>query len=124
MGVIDKRDWISFLNMVRIYFGAGIINVATSNFGRIILSTWMIACIVLQNSYQGSLFKFLLHPKTVPPPTTLNELLDDNYTLYMRPHAYHIFQHLPKIHKLYVIMFFYNLYLLQINHNTKLFFSI
>lgn len=88
------------LNALSVYLGTSLHHFPTQNFTRTILSIWMIGCIVLRNSYQGSLLKLFRTPKRIPSPTTLDGLLDDNYRFVIRQSGIHLLQNNSKLDSL------------------------
>ncbi|CAD7090650.1 unnamed protein product [Hermetia illucens] len=52
------------------------------NFGRTILSIWLLANIIVRSSYQGLLFGFLQKTQYKKIPLTLDGLLDEGYKIY------------------------------------------
>lgn len=98
--VVGPNNQTSFCNMINIYLGGGIQNLPKRNFARYILTVWMLGCIVLRTSYQGSLFRFLQEPKTRTLPKTFKDLLENNYTLLMAESANYIFKSMPGASKL------------------------
>lgn len=96
----EKPQIISHFNMIRIYLCGDVNDIPANNFARLILLSWIIGCFWLRTTYEGVLFKFLIKPKNMPSPKTIDELIDANYTLLMPNNAFHLFQQWPKIHKL------------------------
>lgn len=89
-----------YFNMLSIYLGNTIYNISQRNFTRTILAIWMIGCIVLRNSYQGSLFQLFRTPKRIPSPNTLNDLIDDEYRFLVRQSGILLFENMKKIESL------------------------
>lgn len=98
--VFGHRTGVPILNLIRIYLGVSIGTLPSGTFARTLLAIWTITCFVLQNSYQGSLFKFMKTPKTIPPPKTIVDLINENYTIYNQPFMEYVFDDLPQVHKL------------------------
>lgn len=98
--VVGPNNQTSFINMISIYLGGGIQHLPKRNFARYILTVWMLGCIVLRTSYQGSLFRFLQEPKTKTLPKTFKNLLENNYTLVMAESANYLFKNMPGINQL------------------------
>lgn len=92
--VFGENNSIPLLNMISTYLGGSVNPLPRRNFARYILSVWMLSSIVLQNSYQGSLFKFLRTPKSIPLPTTVSQMVDENYKFYIPDIYIMYFQHL------------------------------
>lgn len=53
------------------------------NFSRFILTMFLIFCLVIRNAYQGALFKFLQSANDEKEIQTLQELVDENFDLYL-----------------------------------------
>lgn len=98
--VVGKRNQTPFMNMINSSLGGGIQTAPKRNFARYILMVWMMGCVVLRNSYQGSLFKFLQTPKVKPLPNSLDELLSKNYSIIVSKSAYYLFENMPNYQKL------------------------
>lgn len=97
--VFGENNSIPLLNMVSTYLGGSVNPLPKRNFARYILYVWMLSSIVLQNSYQGSLFKFLRTPKTIPLPTTVSQMVAENYKFYIPDIYIGYFQHLLEMYK-------------------------
>lgn len=98
--VVGKRNRMPFMNMINTFFGGSIQLSPKRNFARYVFMIWMIGCIVLRNSYQGTLFTFLQQPKAKPVPSTLNELLEKNCTILASKTSYFLFENTPSFQKL------------------------
>lgn len=97
--LVGAKNRTPFMNMISICLGGSISNTPKRNFARYMLIVWLIGCIILRNAYQGSLFDKLRKSKSNPPMDTLDAMLDANYTLYMRPHLFYLFDNITKAHK-------------------------
>lgn len=81
--LIDDKDSHFFLTLLSEILQNSISSLPKTNFIRMLLALWMISCIVIRSSYQGSLFEFLRHHKKMPSPT-IDELRDANYQFFLR----------------------------------------
>lgn len=98
--IIEKNNSELYFNMLSIYLGNTIHNLSERNFLRTIFAFWMIGCVVLRNSYQGSLFQLFRTPKLIPSPNTLNDLVDENYRFFVRQSGILLFENMDKIESL------------------------
>lgn len=80
----DKEESQLFISLISELLQNCINYLPTTNIIRILLALWMITCIVLRSSYQGSLFEFMRNHKKMPSPRTINELRDADYRIYFR----------------------------------------
>lgn len=98
--VLGSRNRVPYLNMISIFLTGECRMLPKRNFARVLVIIWMLACLVLRNSYQGALFQFLQKAKLSSPPNTIDELIEANYTLYLISSSYYIVEHMPRTHKL------------------------
>jgi hypothetical protein len=54
-----------------------------NNFGRIVLLTFIIFCLIIRTAYQGVLFEMLTAEMRKESPNTMEEVLEQNYTIYL-----------------------------------------
>lgn len=100
--VYGKNTGVPLLNLFAIIFAVSIQAMPKRNFARTLFGIWLFACFVLQNSYQGELFKFMQNPKSKPSPKTVDDLMNDNYTIHMAETVVFILQNMPRIYDLLV----------------------
>lgn len=98
--ILGEGNRMPFTNMFRAFLGGGIQPIPKKNFARFILMVWIIGCIVLTNSYQGSLFKFLHEPKKQPLPETIEELFAKKYTIFANTHWQRLFEGRTELEKM------------------------
>lgn len=96
--IVGAKNRTPYMNMINICLGGSISTSPRRNFARYMLIVWLFGCIILRNAYQGSLFDVLRKPKSAPPKDTLDAMLDANYSLYMRPNLYYLFDNISKAH--------------------------
>lgn len=99
--VVGAHNRTPYMNMFSVMLGNSMTMMPRRNFARYLLTVWMLACIVLRNTYQGSLFQFLKSPNTKPPIELLDDLIRENYTLYMPSLAFYLFRSITSAHPLY-----------------------
>lgn len=87
-----------FLNTISVLFGGSMTTLPKRNFARTILIIWIIGCVVLRSAFQGSLFEFIQKPRNLPSPSTLDELVKRNFTLYWSTSIYQFFVNTSKFH--------------------------
>lgn len=95
--VYGKNTGVPILNLFAIILAVSIQAMPKRNFARTLFCLWLFGCFVLQNSYQGALFKFMQNPKSKPPPQTIDDLLNENYTIHMAESIVYLFKNLPRV---------------------------
>lgn len=99
--LVGKQNDELLFNAFSVYLGNSLNNFPTQTFARTILTIWMIGCIVLRNSYQGALFELFCSPIRIPSPTTVDELIENNYQVLIRKGSTHyILQDNPELNSL------------------------
>jgi hypothetical protein len=73
---------ISILEVFRNFFGIGQSQLPARNFGRLILISFILWCLVIRTAYQSKLFEYTTTPIRKPDMKTLEELRAKNVTLY------------------------------------------
>lgn len=97
--VFGLNNRMPVINMFNAFLGGGISNEPTRTFARSLLLIWMLATLVLRNSYQGFLFSFLQGDQTGPKVEGIDKIIEQNFSVYLEPTAHYIFQYTPEIHK-------------------------
>jgi len=82
------------LNIFQAFFGIGQTNLPKNNFGRIILTSFLLWCLVIRTAYQGKLFEFTTTAMRKSEMQNLEELRLNNFTLYTSRHQYSHNMHL------------------------------
>lgn len=95
---LGSRNRTPFLNMVNIFFGGSIVRVPTRNFARTLFCIWILTCIVIRSAYQGAIFDFIKKAKNVPALDTVPQLVENDYTLYMRASTLNMLKFSPDLH--------------------------
>lgn len=71
------------VNLVTVILGGSQTRLPDRNFSRFILMMFIIFCLVMRSAYVGSLYKFLQSEKREESVATIDEMIDQNYDLYM-----------------------------------------
>lgn len=70
------------LNILSIFFGISQTRLPNENFSRNILLLFVFFCLIFRTCYQSMLFEFMTSEPRRPPPRTIKDLKERNYTLY------------------------------------------
>lgn len=70
------------LNILSIFFGISQTRLPNENFSRNILLLFVFFCLIFRTCYQSMLFEFMTSEPRRPPPKTIQDLKDRNYSLY------------------------------------------
>lgn len=76
--------------------GYGVTRVPERNFARFMFISWTVLMFVVRNSYQGYLCYFLQRHRVIPRPTTVDELMAANYTIYVEPSSKMFLEMIPQ----------------------------
>jgi hypothetical protein len=74
-------------NVVAIFFGVSQLQLPESNFPRIILMHFILFCLVIRTAHQGVFFELMASDMRKPVPTTIEELVYQNYNFYGSPNS-------------------------------------
>jgi hypothetical protein len=69
-------------NVVGTFFGVSQSRLPQTNFPRMVLMFFILFCLVIRTAYQGVFFELMATDMRKPVPTTFEELIDENYTIY------------------------------------------
>lgn len=69
------------LNLLYIFFGMGQIKTPTKTFPRLLLMYFILFCLIFRTCYQDKLFEFMTTDMWTPPPETIKDLHDQNFTI-------------------------------------------
>lgn len=72
------------LNVTAIFFGISQITLPGRNFARFIVMTFILFCLIIRTAYQGKMFEFLQKNITKSEIQTIDELVERNFTLFVR----------------------------------------
>lgn len=73
------------LNILRIFLGISQIRCPTRNFARFLVMSFILFCVVIRTAYQAKMFQFLQMELKNPTFDTIDELIENNFTFYLRP---------------------------------------
>lgn len=73
------------LNVLAAFFGCSQIVCPGRNFARFLLMAFILFSLVIRTAYQGKMFEFLQKEIRKPTVDSLEEMLDDNFTFWVRP---------------------------------------
>lgn len=68
-------------NVIGTFFGIGQQTLPDDNFPRILLMTFIIFCLIIRTAYQSLLFEYVAIDIRKPVPSTIDELVQNNYTI-------------------------------------------
>jgi hypothetical protein len=69
-------------NVVGTFFGVSQSRLPQTNFPRMVLMFFILFCLVIRTAYQGVFFELMATEMRKPVPTTVEGLIDENYTIY------------------------------------------
>jgi hypothetical protein len=69
-------------NVVGTFFGVSQSRLPQTNFPRMVLMFFILFCLVVRTAYQGVFFELMATDMRKPVPTTFEDLIDENYTIY------------------------------------------
>ena len=69
------------LNVISIFFGISQARLPSENFSRSILILFVFFCLIFRTCFQSKSFEFLTSEPRRPPPRSVNDLLERNYTV-------------------------------------------
>lgn len=85
--VLGKFVSTPILNITRAFFGVSQIQTPFRNFARYVLMMVIIFSLIIRTAYQGVMFEFLQKEMRKPIPTSIDNLIEQNYTFYVeRPY--------------------------------------
>jgi len=69
------------LNIFHIFFGISQMKLPSDSVPRFILMLFITFCLIFRTCYQSKLFEFMTSDMRKPPPSTVEELIERNYTI-------------------------------------------
>lgn len=75
-----KTDQIIF-KLFSTFLGNAIVELSSRSIARFLLTLWMLTAMVLRHSYQGVMFKMLQQNGLRPPPSSIDQLTSEQYTI-------------------------------------------
>lgn len=83
--IFGEDNRAPYLKMMNVFFGGSLHVLPQKSTPRILLSTFILYCIVIRTVYQGFLFTFLQSDDRQSPVMTMDDVLDRNFDVYMYP---------------------------------------
>ena len=84
-------------NLFSAFIGGNQTRIPTKTFSRSLLMMWLIFCLIIRNSYQGSLYNFLQSDESLNQGNTIEDLVERNFDLYMYSWVFTIFESQPHV---------------------------
>lgn len=81
--IFEPESDALFLNTIALVLGLVVHRPSQYVSGRLILGVWLLAAMVLRNSYQGVLFNILQQQSIHELPETIDDLIADNYSILL-----------------------------------------
>ncbi|CAG9803589.1 unnamed protein product [Chironomus riparius] len=78
------------INLVSIFFGISQTRMPGGNFSRQILILFIYFCLIFRTCFQSKMFEFLTSTPRRPPPKTIQDLVDKNYTIYTNDSSFFV----------------------------------
>lgn len=77
-----RRITTPTVNVIQIFFGISQTRLPREHFSRFILMLFIGFCLIIRTCFQSKFFEFMTSEPRRPPPKTLEELIERNYTVY------------------------------------------
>lgn len=78
------------LNVMRIFFGLSLEKLPKKTFARFVLTMFVLFCVVFRTCYQSKMFDFLTSEQRKEPPKSIEDLIKNNYTMYVSEFSNHL----------------------------------
>ncbi|CAG9801201.1 unnamed protein product [Chironomus riparius] len=75
---VDTPIW----NVISIFFGISQTKLPNKNFSRFILMLFIYFCLIFRTCFQSKCFEFMTSEPREPPPKTIEDVIEKNYTVY------------------------------------------
>jgi hypothetical protein len=92
------------LNVLNLTLGGSLTRLPTRNFARYILIVFIFYSFIMQNSYQGALFKFMQMSLCEKELSTTDELVKNDFKFYMLKPSTAFFKEMPKVEERIVVV--------------------
>ncbi|XP_019890465.1 uncharacterized protein LOC109611734 [Musca domestica] len=102
--VLGRKKQRPIYNMVIISLGGPVARDPKVPFSRFLLMVWLLASFVLRTIYQGFMYHFLRHDIHKPPPKSIQQLREENYTILMSEVVYQGIKHLKALYDVAVVL--------------------
>lgn len=89
--ILQPNNDAPFLGMLALLLGLPVGRPAHFLSGRLILTVFTLTAMVLRNSYQGVLFNLLQQQNIHQLPATIDDLVEDNYSILVNPRSKHLY---------------------------------
>lgn len=76
------------LNVIHIFFGISQMKLPDASIPRFILMLFIVFCLIFRTCYQSMMFEFITTDMRKPPPATIEDLIEMNYTIVSCRHTY------------------------------------
>ena len=86
MTIYGENVTTPVLNVVSSFFGISQVKLPGKNFPRFILIMFVLFCLIFRTCYQSKLFEFMTSEPRRPPPKSVDDLIERNYTMYVPLH--------------------------------------
>ncbi|XP_055842728.1 uncharacterized protein LOC129909679 [Episyrphus balteatus] len=95
--ILGSLNRVALYNMFLTALGGGVHRTPKRNLARFLLCTWMILWLVLRSGYQSALFNFIRMDISLAPPENIDDILKENYKIFLTPTVYKALGKLPSI---------------------------
>lgn len=85
--VLGRNVSTPALNVIMIFFGISQTTLPMRNFARFLAMLFIIYSLIIRTAYQGKMFEFMQQNISKPEVETIEDLIEQNFTFYMRPQA-------------------------------------
>lgn len=85
------------LNLFNIMFGGSLSRLPGRNFARFLLIMWIIYSLIIRTVYQQALFNFLHQSPNHSTVSTLTQLINGHYPIYLIPSEVYVFDNMPEL---------------------------
>lgn len=89
-----QTPWLNLLNAL---CGGSLPILPSRNFARFLLMLWTLHALIIRTVYQQALFNFLQQSPNHSTITTLKQLIDGHYPIYVIPSEVYVFNNLPEL---------------------------
>lgn len=89
-----------YYNIITTMLGSNVVGpLPRRNFARFLLIMWLLLTFVLRNAYNSGFFYILREKVQTNPPSTINDVIKQQYAVYLSPQNRRILRSLPEIKK-------------------------
>ncbi|CAG9801202.1 unnamed protein product [Chironomus riparius] len=98
--VYGQKVYTPFWNVISIFFGISQTKLPNKNFSRFILMLFIYFCLIFRTCFQSKFFEFMTSEPRHPPPKTIDDLIEKNYSVYSLNASIGVFENLNLLEKL------------------------